>query len=103
MAASRVAPSAAAADASRAEWRASGAPTCAMTRSGPASASASSISDSRSTSSRAGNSPVVPATNSPSTSPATRLYRVRLAPVSTSPSLLNSVGTAEKTRRAGLT
>src|SRR6516225_3213956 len=93
----RVAPSSAAALASRAEWRASGAPMCAMTRSGPASARASSISDSRSASSRAGNSPVLPATNSPSSSPATNLYSARLAPASTSPSPSNSVGTAENT------
>ena len=75
----------------------------AITRSGPASASASSNSDSRSASSRAGNSPVVPATNSPSTSPATSLYSARLAPGSSSPSAPNSVGTAEKTTGRGLT
>ena len=53
----------------------------------PVCARASSISDSRSASSRAGNSPVVPATNTPSSSPVSSLYRAWFPSRSTSPSL----------------
>ena len=45
----------------------------------------------------------LPATNAPSSSPATSLYSARLAPASSSPSASNSVGTADRTTGAAVT
>src|SRR5215472_6219810 len=70
---------------------------CAITRSGPATDRAVSMSDSRSPSSKAGNSPVVPVTNRPSTTPATKPNSRRAPARSSEPSAANGVGTADRT------
>src|ERR1700759_2593912 len=100
MAAILLAPSIDASRASRTARYASGAPICAMIRAGPRTSMAVSMRTSRSSSFRAGNSPVVPATSSPSTRSARNSYRRRAQARSTEPSAANGVGTAARTTSA---